>query len=109
VGRIRKIEFFDCSIPYERKLQKSSDLSDDERKVFAELSSVMKRYDTQYQSDLSKDAVQQWQKKDQGWEEKEEVIKIIFCYPLVFNFSPVCCAPRSCFFSDSLSGFFAGT
>ena len=47
--------------------------------------------------------------KDQGREEKEEVIKIIFCYPLVFNFSPVCCAPRFCFFSDSLSGFFAGT
>ncbi|HCQ80418.1 MAG TPA: hypothetical protein DIV46_10615, partial [Verrucomicrobiales bacterium] len=68
----KKIEFFDCSIPYARKLQKPSDLSDDERKVFAELSSVMKRYDTQYQSDLSKDAVQQWQKKTKAGKKKKK-------------------------------------
>ncbi len=71
-GPDKKIEFFDCSIPYERKLQKSSDLSDDERKVFAELSRVMKRYDTQFQSDLSKDAVQQWQKKSKIGNKKKK-------------------------------------
>ena len=71
-GPDKKIEFFDCSIPYERKLQKSSDLSDDERKVFAELSRVMKRYDTQFQSDLSKDAVQQWQKKSKIGKKKKK-------------------------------------
>ena len=71
-SRVRDRTTGGCSIPYARKLQKSSDLSDDERKVFAELSSVMKRYDTQYQSDLSKDAVQQWQKKTEAGKKKKK-------------------------------------
>lgn len=71
-GPHKKIQFFDCSVPYARKLKKQADLSEDERKAYAELSGVMKRYDAQYQSDLSEAVVEQWQKKNKGGKKKKK-------------------------------------
>lgn len=71
-GPGKKIQFFDCSVPYARKLQKQEDLSDDGRKVYAELSAVVERYDGQYQSDLSEAAVEEWQKKTEGGKKRKK-------------------------------------
>ncbi|MDB2674203.1 sulfatase-like hydrolase/transferase [Akkermansiaceae bacterium] len=71
-GPGKKIQFFDCSVPYARKLQKQVDLSEDARKVYAELAGVVERYDSQYQSDLSEAAVKEWQKKTKGGKKKKK-------------------------------------
>lgn len=71
-GPGKKIQFFDCSVPYARKLQKQADLGEDARKVYAELAEVVERYDGQYQSDLSEAAVKEWQKKIKGGKKKKK-------------------------------------
>lgn len=64
-GPEKKIEFYDCSTPYARELKKGEGDTEADRQAFAELANVMKRYDAEFQSGLSKSAVDDWKKNQQ--------------------------------------------
>ncbi len=71
-GPEKKVQFFDCSVPYARKLIAESGRSEADRKVYAELAGVMKKFDANYQSDLSETAVADWRKKTRGGKKKKK-------------------------------------
>lgn len=71
-GPEKKVQFFDCSVPYARELITEPVRSEADRKVYAELVGVMKKFDANYQSDLGETAVADWQKKTRGGKKKKK-------------------------------------
>ncbi|MDB4526860.1 sulfatase-like hydrolase/transferase [bacterium] len=71
-GPGKKIQLFDCSVPYARKVIEEGERTEGDRKVYAELAGVMEKYDVRYQSDLSEVAIAEWQKKTQGGKKKKK-------------------------------------
>jgi arylsulfatase A len=71
-GPGKKVQLFDCSVPYARKVIEEGERTEGDRKVYAELAGVMEKYDVRYQSDLSEVAIAEWQKKTQGGKKKKK-------------------------------------
>jgi arylsulfatase A len=62
-GPTKEVQGFNCATPYERKLHDVKDQSEKDRKIYAQLTKVMTDYDARFQSELSEEAVADWQKK----------------------------------------------
>jgi arylsulfatase A-like enzyme len=66
-GPKEAVEFYNCSVPYERVLHEEAEQSKADQEVYATLKNVMEDYDPHYQSDLSEASVLAWQENYQLW------------------------------------------